>query len=125
MVGCRVQEDPRNPDCGDDSYLTESARFRDASSYNGFLPVSRWKHHTSYADSRDDTIGCYFDASKCADRELARKYPTKHMHEAAKSKPVMSNGGLTRLNRLKSGRDVTGGRGNRADRKKPGRSRRT
>ena len=84
-----------------------------------------WKHHTSYADSRDDTIGCYFDASKCADRELARKYPTKHMHEAAKSKPVMSNGGLTRLNRLKSGRDVTGGRGNRADRKKPGRSRRT
>jgi len=125
MVGCRVQEDPRNPHCGDDSYLTESARFRDASSYNGFLPVSRWKHHTSYADSRDDTIGCYFDASKCADRELARKYPTKHMHEAAKSKPVMSNGGLTRLNRLKSGRDVTGGRGNRADRKKPGRSRRT
>ena len=86
MEACRVQEDPRNPHCGNDSYLTESARYRDANIYKGFLPVSRWKHHTSYADSRDDTIGCYFDSSKCADKELAWKYPTKH--EAAKFKPV-------------------------------------
>ena len=86
MGACRVQEDPRNPHCGDDSYLTEAARYRDANFYKGLLPVSRWKHHISYADSRDDTIGCYFDSSKCADRELAWKYPTKHA--AAKSKPV-------------------------------------